>query len=534
VGLTAAVLRASLAGRRRALKLRTGRAADMLFPAWASLVVLIRFALNCSLAVREFRAGTQAVGLVLAEFCQLHALGVGLVFSFLGATLSLGADRLNRRRLALCPVAFPRLLAAELLGLLASPAAIAASVFVVPAAVTLVLTGHGAAALACLLLCFAACILLGAALATALTASPRAAGIGGPLRAASAVVLVGLVLANFDFAWREGSVSLSVFTQRTLLDDGAGGGLLPGLGPWSPSAWIAGRGTQPALALPASAGFGAGAALLFALGLRSAMRAAARGVSGEAGGSGRARSLLTRILSPRPPRPPRAAARADTRSGLRAALLRRELVWLLTRGATLAGAGASLGFALWSVLAPVASASIPLFGAVTVLGSVFPYVSNMFGADGKALGRILMAAPDWGIVLGCRLAAYAAACAALLAPLVAASAVRLSPWTAAAVAATALLAAALHGLWGTVSSMLLPSALSPGRAQPAAFASLAAHAAAWLVPLFLHRTVARMGTPGYAAVTAACAAAAVLLWLAMVRRARAHLGGEVEAILARM
>jgi len=158
----------------------------------------------------------------------------------------------------------------------------------------------------------------------------------------------------------------------------------------------------------------------------------------------------------------------------------------------------------------------------------------MFGADGKALGRILMASPDWGVVLGCRLAAYAAACAALLAPLVAASAARLSPWTAAAIAATSLLAAALHGLWGTVSSMLLPSALSPGRARPAAFASLAAHAAAWLVPLFLHRTVARMGTPGYAAVTAACAAAAALLWLAMVRRARAHLGGEVEAILARM
>jgi hypothetical protein len=43
-----------------------------------------------------------------------------------------------------------------------------------------------------------------------------------------------------------------------------------------------------------------------------------------------------------------------------------------------------------------------------------------------------------------------------------------------------------------------------------------------------------MGTPGYAAVAAACAAAAALLSLAMVRRARVHLDGEVEAILARM
>jgi hypothetical protein len=175
-----------------------------------------------------------------------------------------------------------------------------------------------------------------------------------------------------------------------------------------------------------------------------------------------------------------------------------------------------------------------VFGAVLALGSVFPYVSNMFGADGKALGRILMASPDWAVVLGRRLAAHAAACAALLAPLVAAAAVRLSPITAAGIAATALLAAALQELWGTASSLLLPSALFPRRARPAAFASLAAHAAAWLAPLFLHRTVARLGTPGYAAAAAGCAAAAALLSFALVRRARAHLDSEIEAVLARM
>ena len=526
MGLTAEILAATLRGRRRLLKGQTGRTADMLFAAWAVLVVFIRFTLNCALAVRELRAGSHAAGTAIAEFCQLHALGVAALFTFLAASLSLGTAGLDRRRLVLTPVPFARLLTVEIAGLLASPVSAVVLIFIFPAAAPLVFAARPLAGLASLLLCFAAAIGLGASLAVALSSSPRAGRIAGPLRGISAAVLVALVLANFDFAWKGGPVRLSVFMQWTLLDDGAGGGLLPLLRPWSPSAWIAARGVSAPAGLLLAGALAAAAVSLFALGFHRALRAAGRGARA---GAGRLR-LGAGLGVRRGWRP----ARAVFGGSMPAAMFRHELRALASRRASMAGAAAALACTAWTILSREASLNIPVFGAILALASLFPYASNLFGADGHALGRYLMASPDWGAVLACRNAAYGTAAVILVAPIAAAAAARISFAAACGVALTALLVASLHGLWGNVSSMILPSAEHGAKARPPAFANQVAHAAAWVVPLVLHRSVAPLGTAGYAAAAGACLAGAALLSAAMARRARRHLGDEVESILGRM
>lgn len=522
MGLSGEILAATLRSRRRGLKKQTSRTADMLFAAWAILVVFIRFTLNAALAVRELRTGSAPVGRALGEFCQLHVLGVAALFAFLVASLALGTSGLDKRRLVLSPVPFSRLLLAEIAGLLASPVSVVVAAFIVPAAAPLWFFPRPVAALAGLLLCFPAAVFLGAALAVALAASPRAAHLAGPLRGITVAVLIGLVLANFDFKWKAGPVSLSVFMQWTLLDDGAAGGLLPMLRPWSPSAWIAGRGVTGGVGVLLSAALLVVGVGLFGLSHHRALRAAGRGFRPASG-------VLPFGLGSVRQRPPRVA-----QVGLPATMLRHELRQLASRGASRTGLIVALAFCAWTLFSREATVNIPLLGAVLVLASLFPYASNLFGADGPALGRYLMASPDWGVVLASRNTAHAAAATVLLAPIIVATALRISPAAAGSVALSALLAAALHGLWGNVSSMILPSAQGGPRARPPAFANQLALLAVWGIPFVLHRSVARFATAGYAAATGACLLGAVILFAVMARRARLHFGEEVEAVLGRM
>lgn len=520
--MTGEILAATLRSRRRGLKRQTLRTADMLFAAWATLVVLIRFTLNCALAVRELRGGSRAVGLALAEFCALHSLGVALLFSFLVSSLLLGTIGLDRRRLLLSPVSFPALMLSEIAGLLASPVSAIVLAFVVPAVVPLLLLPQPTLAVCALLASFAAAILIGSALSMAVSLSPRGRGVAGLFRGAFAAVLVTLVLANFDFQWKAGPISLFVFMKRTLLDDGAGRGLLAVLRPWSPSSWITARGVSPAVGLLLSVGLAAASVALFGLLLSRALRAAGRGPQRE---SSRTRRKLGRVST---------GAGRPLAASIFPALLSHELGLLASRGATRFGAFAAAGFAAWTLASREASVNIPLLGAILVLASLFPYASNLFGADAHALRRYVMLSPDWGAIFAARDAAYLAAAAALLAPLVVAAAVRISGSAAGSLALSALLVAVAHVLWGNVSSILLPSAEGGVGARPPGFANQVALLAAWGLPLALDRSLARFGTPLYDAAAAACVLAGFLLGGVMLRRAREHFDKEVEGVLGRM
>jgi hypothetical protein len=494
----------------------------MLFAAWATLVVLIRFTLNCALAVRELRGGSRAVGLALAEFCALHALGVALLFSFLVSSLLLGTIGLDRRRLLLSPVSFPALMLSEIAGLLASPVSAIVLAFVVPAVVPLLLLPQPTLAVCALLASFAAAILIGSALSMAVSLSPRGRGVAGLFRGAFAAVLVTLVLANFDFQWKAGPISLFVFMKRTLLDDGAGRGLLAVLRPWSPSSWIAARGVSPAVGLLLSVGLAAASVALFGLLLSRALRAAGRGPQRELSRTGRK------------PRRVSTGARRSPAASLFPALFSHELGLLASRGATRFGAFAAAGFAAWTLASREASVNIPLLGAILVLASLFPYASNLFGADAHALRRYVMLSPDWGAIFAARDAAYLTASAALLAPLVVVAAVRISGAAALSLALSALLVAVAHVLWGNVSSILLPSAEGGMGARPPGFANQVALLAAWGLPLALDRSLAPFGTPLYDTAAAACVLAGLLLGGIMLRRARKHFDKEVEGVLGRM
>ncbi|MBE3134688.1 MAG: hypothetical protein IMZ55_14560 [Acidobacteria bacterium] len=518
MGLTGEILAATRRYRRRGLKRQTLRAADMLFAGWAMLVILIRFALNCALAVRELRGGSRAVGLALAEFCSLHALGVAVLLSFLVSSLSLGTATLDRRRLLLSPVPFSALFLAEIAGLFSGPVSALVIAFIVPMAAALLPLPQPIVALLAFLACFASAIAIGGALSMAVSLGPRARRLAGLFRGAFAAVLVALVLANFDFQWKAGPVSLFVFTKRTLLDDGAGRGLLAILRPWSPSAWVAASGVSPLAGLLASLALAGASVALFGLLLSLAMRAAGRG------------PVLVRGSSHR-------GTRRPSSGGLFAALFSHELGLLASRGATRFGALAAAGFTAWTLVAREASVNIPLLGAILALAALFPYASNLFGADGWAMRRYVMLSPDWGALFAARNAASLAASAVLLAPLIVAAAVRISLSAAVAFALSAALVALLHVLWGNLSSMLLPSiAGRAGRAgtRPPGFANQIALFAAWGLPLALDRSLARFGTRLFDAAAGAGLVACCLLYGIMLRRLQTHFGEEVEGVLGRM
>ena len=421
---------------------------------------------------------------------------------------------LDRRRLILTPASFTSLYLAELAGLLSSPVSAIVAAFIVPAVLPLAFLPHPALAIPSFLLCFAAAILVGSALSTLLSTGPRSAGIAAPFRIAFAAVMIGLVLANFDFQWKDGRVSLFVFMQRSLLDDGAGSGLLPLLRPWSPSAWIAARGLSGWAGLLLSAALAVAAAAFLALAMRTALAAAAAGP--------RESSLSARRRSGPVPRGTPGAV-----------LLAHELRRLSSRGPTRFGAAAAVGVAAWTLLARDVSASMPMFGVVIALAALFSFASNIFGPDGPALRRYLMLSPDWGAVFASRNGAYGVTAAAFLLPLAAAAAIRISPGAAACVLLTGLLVAMIHCLWGNVSSMLLPSAEAGPRARAPAFANQVALLAAWAIPFALHRSL-RFGTPAYALAAGGCLLGAAILYAVMLARVRGHFAEDAEAVLARM
>ncbi len=487
----------------------------MLFAGWATLVVLIRFALNCALAVRELRGGQRAVGLALAEFCALHAFGVVLLLSFLASSLSLGTSTLDRRRLLLSAAPLPTLFLAEIAGLFTGPASALGIAFIVPMMAALFLLPQPIVAFFAFLACFVSAIAIGGALSMAVSQSLHGRRFAGLMRGAFAAVLVALVLANFDFQWKTGPVSLFVFTKRTLLDDGAGQGLLAILRPWSPSAWISASGVSLVAGLLASTALAGASVALFGLLLSHVMRTAGRGPV-----------LVRRSSRPRTRRP--------SSNSLFATLFSHELGLLSSRGATRFGALAALGFAAWTFASREASMNIPLLGAIVALAALFPYASNLFGADGWAMRRYVLLSPDWGAVFAARNAASLAASAALLVPLIVAAAVRISLSAAVAFALCTGLVAMLHVLWGNLSSMLLPSIAGRTGARPPGFANQIALFAAWGLPLALDRSLARFGTRLFDAAAGAGLLACCLLYGIMMRRVRGHFAEEVEGVLGRM
>ena len=88
---TRALIAATRLSRRRMMRLRAPRAADMMLQSWLVLVVFVRFAANCAAAARELARGGNTVGPALAQFTLAHFVLVAFLLSFLSAALSLGA-----------------------------------------------------------------------------------------------------------------------------------------------------------------------------------------------------------------------------------------------------------------------------------------------------------------------------------------------------------------------------------------------------------------------------------------------------------
>jgi hypothetical protein len=280
--------------------------------------------------------------------------------------------------------------------------------------------------------------------------------------------------------------------------------------------------------LLASTALAGASVALFGLLLSLAMRAAGHGAA-----SGPRRGARRELGRER--RKPKWAA-AGTRPGARlfSALFSHELGLLASRGATRFGALAAAGFAAWTLASREASMNIPLLGAIVALAALFPYASNLFGADGQALRRYVLLSPDWGALFAARNAASLAASAALLAPLIVAAAVRISISAAVAFTLCAALVAMLHILWGNFSSMLLPSIAGRTGARPPGFANQIALFTAWGLPLALDRSLARFGTRLFDAAAGAGMLACCLLYGIMLRRVQEHFAEEVEGVLGRM
>ncbi|HEY9595382.1 MAG TPA: hypothetical protein VHE79_12955, partial [Spirochaetia bacterium] len=99
MGGVIALARAGMTSRRRMMKLREPRSADMMAYAWLVVVIYVRFATNCALAARELARGRAELGAAITAFTALHLLVVVVLLVFLSTTLSLGAGGLDRRRL---------------------------------------------------------------------------------------------------------------------------------------------------------------------------------------------------------------------------------------------------------------------------------------------------------------------------------------------------------------------------------------------------------------------------------------------------
>jgi hypothetical protein len=376
--------------------------------------------------------------------------------------------------------------------------------FLVPAVIPLALLPSPVAALLTMFGGFLIAVFAAWSFAAMFSLVPGAGGIAHTFKAAFAAVMLGLVLANFDFHWDDGSITLLVFQHPTLLI-GGGRGVLPALRPWCPSWWIARAGLgQGTTAMPLLAMAGAAAALgLFAFLSLLSYRAPAD------------TARRTGMVGRRPPRHPRSG-------GILAVLFSQEISYLLGSPRTWLAALAALGCSVWLLLSPRPGIAIPVLGAIMGLALLFSYPSNVFGHDGPAMRRYALASVAWEKVFLAKNLAFLACTLPLL--LTAASAgLRLGAGSGAALALSIVLVVLLALIWGNLSSILAPAAGEPH----ALFLNQLFPLAVWGVPLLIDRSGA------YAAVSAGCILLSMTVYALIMRRIAARFGSEVEDVLER-
>ncbi len=513
MGIVRELLSATARHRRRGLKEETLRKGDMFVAAWLTAAVFIRFAVNVSFAMREIGSGKREAGLAIAEFNMLHFLIVTFLLTFLVSSLFLGSMGLDRRRLGSSPVGFPRLFLVELSGLFFNPMNAAILPFAVPAVLQLLILPRPPAAVATLLACFLTVYLMAWTLSTVLSLSPPINRSAGFLRILFTAVMLALLLANFDFQWKDGGVKLFLFQHPLLLADAAGGGLLSRLRPWSPSAWIMGAARDP---MSAPWPLFAAAAVVAALGLSALASHSAYAIAPrqreEGRASGRRRGLLGR-------------------AGLFRVLFSKEISYLLGSMGIRLGALAAVTCSLWLLATKEPTVNIAILGAFLVLAAGFPYPSNLFGHDGAAVRRYALASLDWGTLFLAKNIAYLAVTAAPLALVSLAAAIRASMAESLSLALTAAILLCFYVLWGNLSSVLVPEAA--GR-RDGVFANQLFAVGIWAVPFFVNRSVAGFTTAAYRFVMLGCLLLSCFMYALMWRRISLHFDSEVEKLIGRL
>jgi hypothetical protein len=504
MGRVADLLGAARRSRRRMMKLREPRTGDMLLYSWLVVVIFVRFTLNCTLALRQLTRGDHVVGAALAEFTFLHLLLIVVLLTFLSSTLSLGADALDRRRLTLLGVPFGTRLAAELAGLAQHPMTGVVLLFLIPALLPACAMPQAILVVVALLIAFVGALLGASALGHALSSSRMAHRIGGGFRFLFAAVMLGLVAANFDFRWADGDVRLLVFQTRLLLDDGAGAGLLPAMGAWSPSFWIQKGWIAPCIGL-----------------LTVCLGCYVLALRGDYAASN-APSSSKRIAAPG-----KAAQSTDVRTLLR----HRELRQLSRAPGSFLQIAAGVGACVWLLSTTEPTIGISLLGCALIMLLGFAAASNIFGADGHALNRYALLNVDWRLIFDAKNRAWLIVAGCAMVPACAAAFIRVGPAPAASLLLSAALSLSLCVLWGNISSMLFPSA--QGARQGGAFVNQLAPFVIAALPLVIHRTVAEFGSIGFDATVAVCLAVTLVLHVRLRARVARTFDAELESVIER-
>jgi hypothetical protein len=498
--------RMSRLSRRRLMKLRSPRSADMMLQGWLMVAVFARFAENCALAWRELARGATSVGNALAEFSMLHFLLLAFLLAFLSSILSLGAAGLDRRRLVMSGVRMSGFLPAELATLVSWPMTFVIAAFLVPAAFPLVRLARPGAAEAGLFLAFLAAVLAGAGLSTLLTLHRAAHRLSGVVRYAFVAALIALVAVNFDFDWTGGSIRLFVFQHPTLLLNNAGKGLLPSLRPWGPWSWIVNGRTALCAAL-------AMAALTFYAAVTGVAYRRAGAIDPATTPSGR-------------------AAPQSRRSARSPGIFRRELHHFLSSGPGAADAALGVGFAVWLLSTPHPTEGIPLAGGFFILLAGFSRAVNLFGRDKGAVRRYAYSGISWSGVFSAKSGAWLAVSGASCVPLVVAAAVRLSLPAAVSLALAAALVLLLAVAWGNISSLLFAAPAGAREGPP--FVNQAAPFLLGGVVLAVHRMIGPFGSPAFDAGMAVCIVAAALFAAVYLRRVSRSFDAEIESLLEKL
>ncbi len=510
MGRVRVLFRATRLSRRRGMKLRSPRTADMLFYSWLAVVVFVRFTQNSLLALRELTRGSYEAGLAITEFNMLHLLLVTFLLPFLISTLSLGATSLSRTRLALSSTPLRALFLSELAELALSPLTGVVVLFLVPAVIPILALSVPAPSVISLCAGFMGALLAASAAGQALSSSRGARSIASAFRFIFVAVMIGLALANFDFQWKDGAIQLFVFQKGTLLRDSAGRGLLSMLSPWSPSAWIMRGWLLPSISLAA----------FFLLAYAAALRAAYRG---------QGYASVPEMRSPHAAGPP--SRPSQRTASIRSLLFRNELRHLILRLGSLAGFSAALGFSVWLLSDTQPLAAIAILGCFAIHLTGFAYPTNRFGNDGNAIRRYALAGVSWADVFFSKDRAWLCVIGASFLPVIAADAARVSAASALSLGLACAVTITLTICWGVVSSMLFPSARQGSRPP---FANQAAPFALWGVVLAVHRAVSPWATLGFDFAMLVLLAGSLTLYAVVLRRVSRTFDAELEAVLERL